>query len=105
PVKIPLPSTAKSIAAGSGHSCAVSTDGTAYCWGDGLGELGDGASPTAHRQLKTPQAVATSVKFTQISAGTTQTCAVADTQDAYCWGGSYGTLGVGAKDTACPGSD
>ena len=31
------------IAAGAGHTCAISTQGFAYCWGDnGMGQVGDG---------------------------------------------------------------
>lgn len=47
----------ESITAGSGHSCAISTTGDAYCWGrDGWGEVGRGRGLTGH-QL-TPRLVA-----------------------------------------------
>src|SRR3990172_1607341 len=43
-----------SLTAGAGHTCGLTTSGTAYCWGDnGSGQLGDG-SGTNHA---TPVAV------------------------------------------------
>jgi alpha-tubulin suppressor-like RCC1 family protein len=32
----------KGIAAGSLHTCAVKTDGSVWCWGQNVGDLGDG---------------------------------------------------------------
>lgn len=35
----------KDLRAGGGHTCGISSDGTAYCWGSGSrGELGDGST-------------------------------------------------------------
>lgn len=101
PVAIPIPGEARSIAAGYEQSCAIVLDGTAYCWGGGQYQLGDGADSLGYRRIKTPAPVATSLTFTSVSAGTTQTCAIATDASAYCWGSGYGTLGIGARDTAC----
>jgi Regulator of chromosome condensation (RCC1) repeat len=39
--------TVTQVAAGSQHSCALSSDGKVYCWGsDGNGALGDGGANT-----------------------------------------------------------
>lgn len=42
--------TFATIAAGAGHSCAVSTSGSAWCWGsDAGGQVGDGAASQADK--------------------------------------------------------
>ena len=72
-----------SIAAGEGHSCALTAGGDAYCWGSNfVGELGDGTQE--HRG--TPVKVQSSVKFTDISAGLGHTCALTSDSKVYCWG-------------------
>lgn len=82
-----------SVAAGLDHSCAISADGTAYCWGRGpTGALGaDSVTSAIH-----PLAVLTDLRFASVTAGEEHTCAI-DVQGAeYCWGdGSQGQLGVG----------
>jgi alpha-tubulin suppressor-like RCC1 family protein len=80
------------ISAGGYHSCGVTVSGTAYCWGENLfGQLGIG---TAGGNALTPRVVQEELRFTQISAGGGQTCAVAISGVAYCWGVNYdGQLG------------
>ncbi|MEO8107319.1 MAG: RCC1 repeat-containing protein [Actinomycetes bacterium] len=91
--------TLTEISAGGQHTCALATNGKAYCWGRGsAGQLGNGGSSDAAR----PVAVDTSgvlagKTLVAIDAGTNHTCAVASTGAAYCWGaGSVGQLGSGA---------
>ena len=85
------------MAAGSGYTCALSADGTAYCWGENSsGQLGDGT--TTFQPL--PAKVLTDVKFATISAGSTHTCAIGLNGFTYCWGrNSTGQLGNGATST------
>lgn len=72
-----------SLATGGDHTCAVSEEGAAYCWGRGLdGELGTGTK----QNRATPSRVAGNVAFTQITAGDSHTCALANDGAAYCWG-------------------
>jgi alpha-tubulin suppressor-like RCC1 family protein len=81
------------ISAGGWHSCGLTADGTAYCWGRDFDRAPDGSGGTA-RLL--PVRVATDLKFTHISAGDVHTCAIADGGKAYCWGDNiYGQLGLG----------
>ncbi len=83
-----------SLAAGYYHSCALKSDGTAYCWGDNTyGELGDG-STTGHA---TPTAVTGGLTFSSLTAGLAHTCGLTSGGAAYCWGdNTYGELGDGS---------
>lgn len=81
------------ITAGRRHSCALSTAGDAYCWGDnGVGQLGDGT--TTDRLV--PTAVSGGLSLVEVSASSTHTCGVTTGDEAYCWGSnSDGQLGDG----------
>src|SRR5205823_4555379 len=67
----PPEGTYKQIAAGSDHTCAITTDGDVACWGDNAQEqcaLQDGL-------------------FTQVTAGGNHSCAIREQdQQAQCWG-------------------
>jgi alpha-tubulin suppressor-like RCC1 family protein len=88
------------ISAGTAHTCAITTRGTAYCWGAAVA-LGTGG---AGSNTGTPQAVAGGLVFAQVSAGGTRTCGVAADGIAYCWGtNTEGHLGDGTtQDRATP---
>ena len=81
------------IRSGGGHTCALTVDGTAYCWGaNSTGQLGDG-STLARTQ---PVRVATQLRFREIAPGTDHTCALTHEGRAYCWGdNTFGQLGDG----------
>ena len=71
------------LAGGGAHTCGLTSDGTAYCWGSNTnGQLGDGS--TTNRSAPVP--VATPVKFETISAGTEHTCTLSKDGIAFCWG-------------------
>ena len=92
-----------SISAGGYHTCAVTTNGSAMCWGRGSrGQLGrvvpaDTSSPNVVYGLGFG-AVAS------ISAGREHTCAVTTSGGAKCWGNGFaGSLGNGdARDENTP---
>jgi alpha-tubulin suppressor-like RCC1 family protein len=93
-----------SIRTGVRHTCAVATDGRAFCWGQGPnGELGNG---TYTAQVDTPVAVTLplGVTLASIDPGWDHTCAVGTDQKVYCWGSDlFGQLGNGpAVTTAQP---
>ncbi len=83
----------KQISAGDGHSCGVTVDGVAYCWGKGDGgALGTGGVASA----SAPATVSTSLRFGSVSAGLFYSCGVTTTQNVYCWGdNARGQLGIG----------
>lgn len=83
------------------HTCALTTDGTAFCWGrNDLGKLGTGDV----EDRGAPVPVATSSRFQAISAGYNHTCGVTLAGGAMCWGGGgSGQLGAeGASQTRVP---
>jgi alpha-tubulin suppressor-like RCC1 family protein len=78
------------------HTCAVTTDNRAFCWGNNKdGQLGD-STEVAQRLI--PTRVAGGHLFLQIDGGSAHTCAVTTGSRAYCWGnGRAGAIGNGQK--------
>jgi len=82
------------VAAGAFHTCAVSTDSRAFCWGNGKsGQIGDGKTYLRF----TPRAVSGGLLFRRLTGSRYHTCGETTDNRAYCWGiGEYGELGDGA---------
>jgi len=89
---------ATSMSAGEYHACALTNDGTAYCWGRNLeGELGTG--DIDDRFLPTP--VATDLRFFSITAYGRHTCGLSTDATVYCWGSNQrGELGIGSRENS-----
>ncbi len=86
------------VAAGFDHACGITTEGDAYCWGDGdLGALGVGSGTGS----AAPRRVAGNLVFKSIGAGDSFTCALTTSAELYCWGWSVYAAGTGA----CLGQD
>lgn len=82
------------VSAGFRHTCAVTPDDIAYCWGAGeLGQLGNGVMEGS----PVPTAVAGNLDFTELDAGFDTTCGISGRGEIYCWGtGGSGQLGHGS---------
>ena len=88
------------IGAGNGGSCALSTAGQIFCWGEnGAGYLGDGSPPSPARA--TPGPIASTLRFRDVSVSRAHRCAVTESDAVYCWGfNGAGQLGDGTTATA-----
>lgn len=88
------------IDGGDGHTCALTTEGTVYCWGANFdGRLGDG-DPSDPKPV--PVAVRDSsgtgplTGVVEIAVGWQFACAVTVDEQLYCWGNNRGgKLGIG----------
>lgn len=78
------------------HTCGVTTDSRAYCWGRNVeGQLGGGTTQSARGS---PVPVSGGLAFRNISAGHFHTCGVTTSDRAYCWGENVtGQLGDGTR--------
>lgn len=99
PVLVALPSPAVQVTCGgnpttvAAHTCALLADGSVFCWGTGQsGQLGNGSlsnSPVP-KPVPLPSGAAT-----QVTAGSSHSCAATDA-GLFCWGNnSVGQLGNG----------
>jgi alpha-tubulin suppressor-like RCC1 family protein len=101
PVQVPgafLPST---VFPSVHHSCGLSTDRAAFCWGrDAGGALGDALS---RPQQVRPVAVVGGHTFSTIGTGFRYTCALEIGGAAYCWGSNqYELVGTGFASSSVP---
>ncbi len=83
------------IAPGMLHTCAVTTAGQGFCWGENdFGQLGDGTTAPA----STPREIAGDFVFASISTRAWDTCGVTDYGAVVCWGANHeGIVGDGTK--------
>jgi alpha-tubulin suppressor-like RCC1 family protein len=82
------------VSTGSGHACAVKSNGSAWCWGwNHYGILGSGGPAS-----NIPKEVPNISTATQIRAGGFYTCVLLASGAINCWGerlnGNYGLAGV-----------
>jgi alpha-tubulin suppressor-like RCC1 family protein/type II secretory pathway pseudopilin PulG len=90
--------TLVSIAAGNEQSCAIDTDGKAYCWGAGdYGQLGNGITGIYEHGSPVAVNAPAGEKFVKITVGYEKACGLAASGSAYCWGYGYGGLGDGVN--------
>lgn len=85
-----------SVDAGLQHTCGVSENGEAFCWGRNLeGQLGDGTRESTPR----PVLVSGGLRFKTVRAGGNTSCGLTDAGELYCWGeNTFGQLGDGTTD-------
>jgi alpha-tubulin suppressor-like RCC1 family protein len=84
-----------SLSAGASHTCGITNDGVAYCWGSNAsGELGTGS----YSSSPSPATLSGNLDLSLISTGAGYTCGITSVGEAYCWGGNGdGQLGNGSQ--------
>lgn len=96
PVEVVGSLSFSSVSAGEEHTCAITRQGDAYCWGVGTSyQLGNSSLANS----TTPVLVGGSLKWAIITAGQAHTCGVTLGRAAYCWGGNLHALGTGRAES------
>jgi alpha-tubulin suppressor-like RCC1 family protein len=100
PVDVPgLTSGVVAVAAGDGHSCALTRAGAVKCWGENSdGEVGDGT--ISLRKLTPVNVIGLSSGVVAVAAGGNHSCALTAAGGVKCWGyNADGQLGDGTTTT------
>jgi len=94
PVTLGSGRTAKAVALGQSHTCAILSDDSLSCWGTNYGgQLGVG--DTTSRNSPTAVSLGSST-VKAVALGQSHTCAILSDDSLSCWGvNTYGQLGVG----------
>lgn len=74
------------LTAGILHTCGLTTDGVAWCWGaNGSGQLGSFLSNAS----AVPIRVSAPHRWRSISAGGYGTCGITPDDEMFCWGDGF----------------
>ena len=93
------PQAMSELSAGDSHTCALTADGAAECWGfNSIGQIGNGTTTDAH--IPTGVSGLTS-GVVAVAAGGTHTCALTSAGAVLCWG-SNGNGQLGASTAPSP---
>ncbi|MEO8138964.1 MAG: hypothetical protein ABI742_04920 [Gemmatimonadota bacterium] len=86
----------RQLSAGGLHTCGLTGDGTAWCWGIDVLPLKN----TGDLSYYVPNKVATPLRFAAIESGRVSECALTSDGAPYCWGanaaGEIGTTPIGS---------
>lgn len=88
------------LVAGNRHTCGLTQEGVAYCWGKNeRGQLGDGS----YTGRSHPAPVDTDRTFARLSVASSHTCGLTTDGVILCWGTNwYGELGEGPTSHSTP---
>lgn len=91
-----------SIVTGYDATCAIGSDGQAYCWGwDKSGQLGNGGAGNQVQPVRVELPMGVSVRILSMDAYGEHVCAVSTGNIVYCWGyNGEGQLGNGATSNS-----
>ncbi len=97
PINLGAGRTAKAIATGTSHSCAILDDGTVKCWGyNNAGQLGYGDTMTRLAPDAQPVALGAGRTAKKIASTERTVCVLLDDETIKCWGqNNFGELGYG----------
>jgi len=86
-----------SVSAGGTHTCAYTSDGSAWCWGNNQqGQLGSAAGDVSTEPAEVDLG---GDKVAHVYAGGAHSCAAKVDGSLWCWGSNtYGQLGTGDDD-------
>ena len=89
---VPVQEPFATISASGYTTCALTTGGSAFCWGrGGSGQLGNGGE----LNQGAPVPVQGGLRFTALSAGYYHACGIASDGRAWCWGATSGADNAG----------
>jgi len=96
PARVADLSSARAVAAGGRHTCALARDQTVWCWGKNtLGQVGQATAKPVLRAMKVPGLR----NIMAIDAGNDHTCALTAGGRLWCWGDNRaGQLGRAAGE-------
>jgi alpha-tubulin suppressor-like RCC1 family protein len=89
-----------SVSAGSGFSCARTTDGSAWCWGTNRsGQIGDGTTTDRRRAVRVTRASGAVLSgVSELAAHLDHACVTQAGDVVWCWGDNRdGQLGDGTR--------
>jgi alpha-tubulin suppressor-like RCC1 family protein len=90
----------RELSLGHSHSCGITGNGAAYCWGKGnLGQIGNNAAA----DVSVPTLVSGTDKYISLAATTQSSCGIKDDGTLRCWGdntlGELNTAGAQASSS------
>jgi len=87
------------LGAGSGHTCGLTSGGTAYCWGQNVaGQLGSTDNFGTSILSYSPTAVS-GLSLSAMAIGTNHGCGLTTAGQGWCWGDNrYGQLGTSTNN-------
>lgn len=99
PDTIASPLRFRSVVTGQSHSCALTLDRRAYCWGSNeAGQVGTGDRV---EKIDWPTAVVGGHRWLSLVAGDRHTCGITTEEQVLCWGANnYGQLGFDQRRRA-----
>jgi alpha-tubulin suppressor-like RCC1 family protein len=97
PVQVKGLASAVQVSTGGSHTCALTSDGSVWCWGDNsAGQLGTGAAGERAHSLTPVRVTSAGTSAVEIHAAWEATCIRNQDGAIWCWGSrDYGQMGDG----------